>query len=138
MIRVKGSGDPVAGASISIGYGAPRQSDSVVSDAQGRFTAQGPAGDVTMHVVSLNESFVQIGEPWAKRYKVPEGAEAFDLPPIEVVRGLTIKGRLVDADDRPMTNVGISVISTIAATKLRHARTRRVRSPCLGSCPISS
>ena len=54
---------------------------------------------------------MQLGEPWAERHRVPEGAETFDLPPIEVVRGITIKGRLVDADDRPIANVGINGIS---------------------------
>ena len=44
VIRVKGTCDPVAGASISIGYGAPRQSDRVVSDARGRFDDLRPRG----------------------------------------------------------------------------------------------
>jgi RNA polymerase sigma factor (sigma-70 family) len=111
VIRVKGSGDPVPSAEISIGYGASRQHDSVVSDGQGRFTAHVLAGNVTMQVISMNESFVQLGQPWAERYQVPKGAEAFDLPPIEVVRAVEIKGRLVDAENRPMANVGISGLS---------------------------
>ena len=36
---------------------------------------------------------------------VPERVGAFDLPPIEVVRGVTIKGRLVDTEDRPVAGV---------------------------------
>ena len=36
-IRVKETGEPVSGASISVSYGAPRQSDMVVSDANGKY-----------------------------------------------------------------------------------------------------
>jgi hypothetical protein len=111
VIRVKGTSDPVVGASISIGYGAPRQSDSVVSDARGAFTAHVLAGDVMMHVIAVPENLVQLGEPWAERHRVPEGVDTFDLPPIEVVKGITIKGRLVDAEDRPVANVMVNGIS---------------------------
>jgi RNA polymerase sigma factor (sigma-70 family) len=111
LIRVKGTSDPVVGASISIGYGAPRQSNNVVSDAKGGFTSHVLAGDVTMQVIAMPDDFVQLGEPWAERHRVPEGAETFDLPPIEVVKGMTIRGRLVDADDRPVANARINGLS---------------------------
>ncbi len=111
VIRVKGSGDPVAGR---------LDLDRLRGAAPERFggerrpgTVHGArlAGDVTMHVIFMPESFVQLGEPWAERYRVPEAAETFDLPPIEVVRGITIKGRLVDAKDRPVADVGINAVS---------------------------
>jgi hypothetical protein len=38
---------------------------------------------------------------------VPLGVEAFDLPPIEVVRGVTVQGRLVDAADQPIANASV-------------------------------
>jgi RNA polymerase sigma factor (sigma-70 family) len=111
LIRVKGTSDPVAGASISIGYGAPRQSDTVVSDPKGAFTSHVLAGDVTMQVISLPGNFVQLGEPWAERHRVPDRVESFDLPPIEVVPAITIKGRLVDPDNRPVANAMINGIA---------------------------
>ncbi len=111
VIRVQGTGEPVKDASISVGYGVPRQSDQVESDAAGRFTAHVLPGDVTMQVISMPESFVQLGEPWAERHKVPEGVPTFDLPPIEVVKGLTITGRLVNTGNRPVADLGINGIS---------------------------
>ncbi|MHB1558602.1 MAG: sigma-70 family RNA polymerase sigma factor [Isosphaeraceae bacterium] len=110
VIRVAGSGQPVKGASISVGYGAPRQSDQVETDAQGRFTANVLPGDVTMHVISLPDGLVQLGEPWAEKHRVPEG-KTFDLPAIEVVKGLTITGRVVDLENRPVADVSLNGIS---------------------------
>ena len=93
-IRVKGSARPVAGASIHVYYGSGRQGDTVVSDQAGRFETYALAGDVRMQVVVMPEDFVQLGEPWNDRYKVPGEIREFDLPAIEVVPGRTIKGRL--------------------------------------------
>lgn len=110
VIRVAGTGQPVKGASISVGYGAPRQSDRVETDAQGRFTAHVLPGDVTMHVISMPDGFVQLGEPWAEKHRVPEG-KTFDLPAIEVVQGITVTGRLVDAENRPVAEISLNGIS---------------------------
>ncbi len=118
VIRVQGTGEPIAGASVAVGYGykrskldggsRPTGSATVVSDAQGRFATYGLPGDATMQVIYMPEPFVQMGQPWAERHAVPEKVEAFDLPPIEVVRGVTIKGRLVDAEGRPLAGLKLS------------------------------
>ena len=107
VIRVKDTEKPVAGAWISVGYGSPRQNDTVVSDANGEYSTYVLNGDVTTHVIMMPEPFVQLGEPWNERHHLPTGATTFDLPAIEVVRGVEIKGRLVDLADRPLANLRV-------------------------------
>ena len=107
VIRVKDTGEPVVGASISVGYGSPRQHDTVVSDAKGQYATYVLAGDVRTQVTVMPETFVQLGEPWNERHQVPPGATTFDLPAIEVVKGVAIGGRLVDMADRPIANMRV-------------------------------
>jgi len=108
-IRARETGDPVKGARILIGHGARKGGETGVSDSQGRFEVNTLPGDVTMQVVSTPGSFVQVGDdPSSERHRVPAGVEAFDLPPIEVVRGVTVQGRLVDAANQPIANVAVS------------------------------
>ncbi len=63
-----------------------------------------------MQVIVMPGPFIQMGQPRTEAaFMYPEKtAEAFNLPPIEVIRGVTIKGRLVDtcgrsADGGPQT-----------------------------------
>ena len=115
LIRVQGTGEPIPGASIAVGYGwkdskleangGPIGTSTVVSDSKGRYETFGLPGDANMQVIVLPEPFVQMGQSWTERHRVPEGVATFDLPPIEVVRGITIKGRLVDAEDRAVADV---------------------------------
>ncbi len=107
-IRDRENGHPVARAEILIGHGAPKEGEKGVSDSEGRFEVNTLPGDVTMQVVSAPSSFVQVGDdPSSQRHHVPAGVEAFDLPPIEVLRGVKIQGRLVDAANQPIAFVSI-------------------------------
>ena len=79
-----------------------------MSDSRGRFEINTLPGDVTLKVTSMPGSYIQFGDdPSSQRHRVPAGVEAFDLPPIEVVRGVTVQGRLVDAADQPLANVSV-------------------------------
>jgi RNA polymerase sigma factor (sigma-70 family) len=118
-IRVKGTGEPVAGASIYVDYGwgndvrGPEGAeqaaggDTVVTDAAGRFETFGLPGGARMQVIYLPEAFARLGDPIIERYQVPPDVESFDLPVIEVARGISISGRLVDAEDRPIADARI-------------------------------
>jgi Carboxypeptidase regulatory-like domain len=108
IIRVKGPARPVPGASIHVHYGSGGQYDTVVSDREGRYETYALSGDVRMQVIVMPENFVQLGEPWSERYKVPADTREFDLPPIEVIPGRTIKGRLVWGKDRPVVSAQIT------------------------------
>ena len=107
-IRSRETGDPIAGAEILIGHGEPKEGERGVSDSRGRFEVNTLPGDVTMQVVSTPGSFIQVGDdPSSRRHRVAAGVETFDLPPIEVVRGVTVQGRLVDAANQPIANVSV-------------------------------
>ncbi len=118
-IRVKGTGEPVAGASIYVDYGWGKDvrgpqgeeqaagGDVVVSDAAGRFETYGLAGGARMQVIYLPDAFARLGSVIAERHQVPPDAETFDLPVIEVARGMTISGRLVNAGDRPIADARV-------------------------------
>ena len=124
-IQVKGEGKPVPAASISVSYGSGRQGSTVVSDKEGRFETYVLPGDVRLQVIVMPENYVQLGEPWNERYKVPADVAAFDLPSIDVVPGTTIKGRLVKGKDRPVANVRIAGQVGRKAVRLRTNQRQR-------------
>lgn len=102
-VRAKDSGKPIAGAEISLGYGGFRQSDQAVTDDEGRFEGRALPGPVRVHIISLPDGYVQLGEPWAESYDVPGKVTEFELPTVEVVRTHKLTGRLVDDKDQPVT-----------------------------------
>jgi RNA polymerase sigma factor (sigma-70 family) len=106
-MRIKEAGEPVAGASISVQYGSFQQGDTVVSDARGNYEDYVLSGDVRTQVIVMPDGLVDLGDFPVKTHQAPAGAETFDLPPIEVVKGESIKGRLVDQEDRPLANLRI-------------------------------
>jgi hypothetical protein len=107
------SHEPVAGASISVAYGLgdgqkkiqPDGTSMCVSDAKGRFETYIMPGEAGMSVFGLPEPFVRPEGPlFVPIGRVADDAETVDLPPIEVTRGVTVTGRLVDAQDRPIAH----------------------------------
>ena len=107
VIRIKDTREPVAGASIHVGYGSHQQGDTVVSDAKGNYEDYVLSGDVRTQVIVMPDGLVQLGDFPKETHHAPPGVEAFDLPAIEVVRGESIKGRLVDQEDRPLANLRV-------------------------------
>jgi len=107
VIRVKDNGQPVAEASIYLGYGSGRQGDTAVSDAKGNYEDYVLSGAVRMQVIMMPDGLVQLGDFPLESHHIPPGAATFDLPAIEVVKGETIKGRLVDQEDRPLANLRV-------------------------------
>lgn len=121
-IRSRETSDPVAGVQILIGNGAPKEGKTVVTDSQGRFELRTLPGDVTMQVTSAQGSWIQLGDdPLANRHRVPAGLESFELPPIEVVRGVTVQGRVIDAARQPIANA--SIYADAATGKRQYAGT---------------
>jgi RNA polymerase sigma factor (sigma-70 family) len=81
MVRVKDTGQPVAGVSVVISYGSV-----VVSDAKGQFAAFVLPGDVTTGIIALPDGYsLPIVMP-PGRHHVPQGTETFDLQAIEVLK----------------------------------------------------
>jgi RNA polymerase sigma factor (sigma-70 family) len=116
-VRVKETGEPVAGVSVVVNYGADAAgpkgkgplegSTTVVSDAKGQFEAYGLPGGASLQVIAVPEPFVQLGGTIIDAHQVPGDTEVFNLPRIDVARGVTITGRLVDAEDRPLADVQV-------------------------------
>ena len=123
--RSRVTGKPVPGASVHVYYGSGRQGATVVSDKDGRYETYVLPGDVRMQVIVMPDDYVQLGEPWNERYKVPADVAAFDLPSIDVVPGTTIKGRLVQGRDRPVANARIAGQVRGAAVRIRENRRQR-------------
>jgi hypothetical protein len=87
LIRVKDTGEPVAGASILIGYGAG--SDVAMSDAKGQYAAFALSGDVSAQVIAYPDGFVPPSEVVSvSRTHIPPGTETFDLPALEVAKAV--------------------------------------------------
>ncbi len=105
-ILAEDTGKPLPGVEIHVYYGTFRQGTDVVSDAKGRFTARVLPGRVRFQPMNLYKTkYLQFGQPpW---YDVPEDADDFELPPIEVVPSEPLDGRLVDQDDRPVADAQV-------------------------------
>jgi len=105
VIRVNGSGEPVAGASISVGYGVGRQSQHAKSDEAGKYNAYVLPGNVRMQVIHIPQRGLdQLIESRTAQFPVPDGVADFDLPPIELTKTKTISGRLLNSDGKPLPN----------------------------------
>lgn len=109
-VVAKANAEPVPNARISLGYGGFRQHDSVVTDENGEYEGRTLPGDVSVHIISMPDGFVQLGSPWEKNHEVPDGVDAFELPTIELVGTREIAGQLIDANDQPMPD--LQVIAT--------------------------
>ena len=78
-----------------------------MSDARGHYESYALPGDVFTQVIAMPVGFVQTGEPWNEHHPLPADATKFELPAIEVVRGVPVTGRLVDIADRPLANLRV-------------------------------
>lgn len=105
VVRAKDTGEPVAGATLSVRYGVGRQGDHVITDENGRFSARVLTGDVYVQAISLPDGYLQLGEPWEAKRTVTADTE---WPPIEVVPTMSLAGTVVDRDGEPLANVRIN------------------------------
>jgi len=111
-IRVQGTGKPVPNAEISIQYGVfGSQGTMVVSDGDGKFAARVLPGQVRMQVIVLPEQFARLHSQMFPTASVPEDAEEFDLPVIEVAPARIFSGRLLDRRGRPVAQARLAIVS---------------------------
>jgi hypothetical protein len=110
VVRVKGTGEPVIGAKLTVRYGdAIQQSQTATTDSEGRYSAVGLPGQVNVQVFyTAHEDLIHAGEPWLARIPVPEGTTEFELPPVDLVKTKTISGRLLDHDGKPLANYRVN------------------------------
>jgi hypothetical protein len=60
-------------------------------------------------VIGLPEPFVRLAPFPENQFRVADGIETVDLPTIEVARGITIAGRLIDLQDQPIADAQVFI-----------------------------
>lgn len=85
----------------------------LTTDKDGRFSAIVPPGPIELTLRSLPSDYLSV-QYWEDndRFIVPDGRESFDLEPIELVRAVSISGKLVDLDNKPLSGVDWIVYGT--------------------------
>jgi hypothetical protein len=109
-VQAKSSGNPIANAEISLGYGGYHQSDQVTTDQEGRYEGRVLPGPVRVHIIALPEGYVQLGAPWAEPYQVPSDVEEYELPNIDVVGTHKLSGRLIDDKGQPLPRMRLTAV----------------------------
>lgn len=110
-IRTQDTDKPIPAAEIYVRYGAWRQGENVLSDAEGRYQARVLPGPVYTQVIVRPKEFdtyVQVGEPWDEKIDVRADAAPFDLPPIRLVPTIPLQGKLIDQDGRPVAKARVN------------------------------
>lgn len=112
-VQTKPTGDPVAGAEISVWYGGFRQGDQVLTDADGRFAANVLAGAVRRQLIvrpARYEEWIVEEADFDTEINVPAGVKSFDLPPLLMLETAERAGRLIDRSHRPVAGANIMPI----------------------------
>ncbi|QEH33187.1 ECF RNA polymerase sigma factor SigE [Aquisphaera giovannonii] len=110
-IRLNGSGKPIPGASVYVGNSGPAgHGETVTSDGEGRFDAYVLPGMLTMQIIAMKGNYAAVREDRRDPISVTSGTAVFDLPPLEAVPAVTIKGKLVRATGMPVAGATVAAI----------------------------
>jgi hypothetical protein len=116
LIRVKETGQPVAGAAIVVDSNHYSLSDKVWSDANGRYSATALPGDVDMRVIDAPTKGVrQSKDSQEAHYEIPDEVTEFELPVLAVEKCKNVAGLLLDKDGKPAP---ISSVQAFAGEKM--------------------
>lgn len=113
-VQTKTDSKPIDGGLVSVSFGSFRQREHVFTDADGRFEVNVLPGLVRQQLISLPEKYAdwtEDGAGWLRRINVPGNADSFELPPLELVENLKRTGRLLNADNQPVSDVMIMAVS---------------------------
>jgi hypothetical protein len=98
-VREQGTDRPVAGAVVQLSNGQTEV--RVESDEHGRYKCRIPPGIITGHVVELPPPLVKPLRAFRAPVELAADVPEQSLPSIEVRRGRSVRGRVVDADGKP-------------------------------------
>ncbi|HVC95097.1 MAG TPA: carboxypeptidase-like regulatory domain-containing protein [Pirellulales bacterium] len=107
MVREHETGRPVAGAVVLLSNG--RIEARARSNADGRYECRLPPGTITGQVLEAPSPLVKPLRAFHVPFEMPPGATEANLPPVELRRGQTVKGRVVDNDGKPVTEAEVQV-----------------------------
>lgn len=112
IIRSQKEKTPIPGATISVRYGTGRQGVMVKSNAEGQFEARVLSGKVFTQVIATPVEFQMYQETesiGAWPIRIPAGrVEPVELSPIELIRLIELKGKLVDQNGDPVSRTKLN------------------------------
>lgn len=100
VVREQGADRPVAGAVVILSNGHTEV--RVASGEDGRYECEIPPGIITGEVVELPAPLVKPLRAFRAPIELAADVPQQSLPPIEVRRGRTVRGRVVDPDGKPV------------------------------------
>ncbi|WP_165248180.1 carboxypeptidase regulatory-like domain-containing protein [Paludisphaera soli] len=131
-VVARGSGSPGEGVEVEVWSPSVPDAEALrtVIGEDGRYALRLPAGETILVVSHPGERFVALradgrnplsrpAGPFvqfaptasAVKFTVPEGAQAFEAPPIEVAHAVTLHGRLLAGDGKPIAGAHVSPMS---------------------------
>jgi len=102
-VRERGTNAPIAGAGVEIAFGAP----IARTDALGQYHEYSILPVVSPNIVETPPGYY-FPEFFLDTQAVPEGAREFTLKPLELARGATLEGNVVDAGGKPVGGAEVS------------------------------
>ena len=108
FVREAGTGAPMPGVSINLfpkGFQGSRS--GLRTDEKGHYVDILWPGQVTMHASGGPPTHMLPPGTTGRTFEVPPGVERFELPTIEMTRGESIRGVVVDARGKPVANAAV-------------------------------
>jgi hypothetical protein len=99
IVRERGTNAPIEGVGVRVAFDPPGASIAR-TDAQGQFQEYSIRPVVTPSVADTPPGYY-FPEFFLDTQAVPAGAREFTIHPLELARGATLEGRVVDADGKP-------------------------------------
>lgn len=105
IVREQESQRPVVGAVVLLTNG--RDEARVESDAAGQYECRLSPGIITGNVVELPVPLAKPLRAFRAPVEVPAGVSEQTLPPIDVRRGQSVRGRVIDAKGQPVAGAAV-------------------------------
>ena len=123
LARDARDGRAVAGAWIAVVPSGPVGPIRVRTDAEGRYETFIPAGLATHRVLAVPDRYLcPPGFLGPRAVEVPPAIASFELPPIELTRGLDLRGSVVDDGGRPAPGARVEASWTLFDGRIRAPR----------------
>jgi uncharacterized GH25 family protein len=115
LVRESGSGRPLAGVFVEVGDTSGTDRETVETDAAGRFVSHVLPGDVYVNPLPPRPYRrvpvrVAPGQSMPGN-SVPAGVAEHELPPVELVRGITVRGNVVDDTGKPVAGAAVLLLA---------------------------